>query len=107
MVLKNLRVMLDSLKYRLALGLTRGSRFKLIERGLYVPSRRWTERWAASPGIPAGLVGHAWIRVGPGLLFGNRLRAIEAILVNGFGRFGNSIIPVSYTHLTLPTNREV
>jgi len=91
-VLKNLRVMLDSLKYRLALGLTRGSRFKLIERGLYVPSRRWTERWAASPGIPAGLVGHAWVRVGPGLLFGNRLRAIEAILVNGFGRFGNSII---------------
>ena len=29
------------------------------------------------------------------------------IMVNGFGEKDEAIAPVSYTHLTLPTNREV
>jgi len=73
--------------------LTRGSRFMIIERGLYVPSPVVLPTIQASKPFLKGFKGQAWVRVTPGWLSRNwRTHPVDALLINGFGRFGNSVI---------------
>ena len=84
---------LRSLLFRLNLFLTRGSRFMIIERGLYLPSAACTLKAQASEPFLPGITGRAWVRFPAGRLVRNRkIHPVDAVLINGFGRFGNSII---------------
>ena len=46
------------------------------------------------------------VPMGPGAIFTQLISLLAYCLVNNFNTLENAI-PVSYTHLTLPTNREV
>ena len=84
-----------SLVSRLTLFLTRGSQFMIIERGLYLPSPAHTLKFQASRPFVEGLKGRAWVRVTPRWLVRSRkMHPVDALLINGFGRFGNSIIQI-------------
>lgn len=77
---------------RIRLFVTRGKFFKILSGSLYFRSARLTEQMLSAHPTLLRLGGDAWVR--PGSRATRRLNddVPGAVLVNGFGRFGNSII---------------
>ena len=77
---------------RIRLFVTRGKSFKILSGALYFRSTQVTEEMLATHRVLRQLGGDAWVRPGWRRARGPKESAVGAVLVNGFGRFGNSII---------------
>lgn len=82
----------SGLRYQLKLWVTRGQSLKLLERSLYYSSAQLTRKALADYPFLAHVGGSAWLRLQWKTLLRRKTPQLGAVLVNGFGRFGNSII---------------